>query len=102
MLLGPGEFLSLRKKARRELRGKGYNVIMEDDEETKYETRLDIRFKKIMSHYDPVFIALFPTKAKNMEAVVFEIGCICCAYAGEEIGERLLLLSNKKYNYCKC
>lgn len=102
MLLGPGDFLNDRRKAKRELCKKGYNVIlMEDDEETKNETRLDIKFEKILKKRDPVFIAFFPKKARSMEGVIFEIGCICCSYGCEKIGDRLMLLSDKKYDWDK-
>jgi hypothetical protein len=58
MLLGPGDSLVFRRCVRRELGRKGYDVIiMEDDKGTKHETRLDVKFEKIMKQYDPVFIA---------------------------------------------
>lgn len=93
--------MDFRKKVRRELRTKGYNVIiMEDNKETKNEMRLDVRFQKITERYEPVFIAFFLKEAKNMEGVVFEIGWICCKY-GKRIADRLMLLSNKRYDWDK-
>jgi hypothetical protein len=101
MLLGPGVLVDFRKRVRRELRKIGYKVIiMEDDIETRHETRLDIKLQKIMKRYEPVFIAFFLEKAENMEGVVFEIGCICCKY-GKRIRHRLMLLSNKGYDWNK-
>jgi hypothetical protein len=100
MLLGHGTCLDFRRKVRRELRNKGYNVmIMEDDKETKNEARLDVKFEKIMNRYEPVFVAFFLKGAKSMEGVIFEIGCICCKYGCERLGDRLMLLSNKKYDW---
>jgi hypothetical protein len=99
MLLGPGVLVDFRKRVRRELRKIGYNVIiMEDDIETERETRLDIKLQKIMNRYEPVFIAFFLEQAENME--VFEIGCICCKY-GKGVRHRLMLLSNKGYDWDK-
>src|SRR5437660_11600743 len=99
MLLGPGVFVDFRKRVRKELRKKGYNVIlMEDDKETEQETRLDVKLQIIMKRYEPVFIAFFLEEAENMEGVIFEIGCICCKY-GKRIHDRLMLLSNKNYDW---
>jgi hypothetical protein len=102
MLLGPGACLDFRKKVRKELHKKEYNIIiMEDDTETQNETRLDVKLQKIMNRYEPVFIAFFLEEAENMEGVVFEIGCICCKYADKRIVDRLMLLSNKDYDWDK-
>lgn len=102
MLLGPGDFLDFRRKVGRELRRKGYHaILMEDDPGTKNETRLDVKFEKILKKRDPIFIAFFLTKARSMEGVAFEIGCICCAYGCEKIGDRLMLISDKKYDWDK-
>jgi hypothetical protein len=73
---------------------------MEDDKETEQETRLDVKLQIIMKRYEPVFIAFFLEEAENMEGVIFEIGCICCKY-GKRIRDRLMLLSNKNYDWDK-
>jgi hypothetical protein len=72
---------------------------MEDDKETKDESRLDIKFEKIMESYNPIFVAFFLRSARSVEGVIFEIGCLCCKSGCESVGERLMLLSDKKYDY---
>lgn len=100
MLLGPGQYLEFRKKVRRELRRKGYNVIiMEEVKETEREPRLEVKFQTIMNQYEPIFVAFFLEEAKNMEGVIFEIGCICCRYTSVPIGDILMLLSSKNYDW---
>jgi hypothetical protein len=102
MLLGPGGFLDFRKKVKRELNKKGYNVIiMEELRGKKTESGLDEKLERIMKKYDSLIIAFFHNKAKSMESVIFEIGCICCMYGCKEIGGRLRFLSDKKYEWDK-
>jgi hypothetical protein len=95
MLLGPWESLDFRREVKEQLCVKGYTVIiMEDDEETKDETMLDIKFERIAQRYEPVFIAFF-LEGQKMEGVIFEIGYICGKYGID----RLMLLSSKKYDW---
>ena len=102
MLLGPGEFIQIRKKVQRELVRLGYNVIiMEDIREEITDVGLDEKFERIMKGFAPLFIAFFHKEAKNMEGVIFEIGCICCKYGCRKIGKRLRLLADKKYDWDK-
>lgn len=65
---------------------------MEDEKETGHEIKLDVKLQKIMKLHDPLFIAFFLKGVKNMEGVVFEIGCISCKYY-DSIRHRLMLLS---------
>jgi hypothetical protein len=48
-----------------------------------------------------LYSLLFPEITKSMEGVIFEIGCICCRYGCGDIGDRLMLLSSKQYDWDK-
>jgi hypothetical protein len=102
MLLGPGEFLRFRKQLQKELKELGYKpIIMEDIEEKRHESGLDEKFERIMKQYDPRLFFAFFHKDTSMEAVIFEIGCICCKYGTHKIGKRLRLLAKKDYDWDK-
>lgn len=105
MLLGPGSELEFRRSVKKELDESDFGfevIIMEDiEKENRVENLLDIKFERVIQQYNPVFVAFFIEGAKSMEGVIFEIGCICCKYGCNKIGDRLMLLSNKKYNYEK-
>jgi hypothetical protein len=105
MLLGSGQRLSHRKNVRRKLLTMGFKkvIIMEDivskaNKSSSYG-RLEQKFEWLMKRYNPrLFFAFFHNEAP-MDAVIFEIGCICCRYGSRNIGKKLRFMFEKNYNY---
>ena len=102
MLLGPGEFLNHRKIVKNELSAQGYTIlIMEEIEDVKSDTGMDDKFQRITKeHAASLFIAFF-YKRTRMDAVLFEIGCICCKYGPDRVSKKLRLLGEKKFDWDK-
>ena len=65
------------------------------------DTGIDGKFERIMKDYNPMLYLAFFHKGQNMDAVIFEIGCICCKYGSHKIGRKLRFLGEKKYNWDK-
>ena len=106
-LLGPGkDFLDYRRRVRQELLNTGYYkdeniVIMEDLEKNILDVSIVEMFERTVREFDPtLFIAFFHKRAK-MDAVMFEIGFICCRYGSYNVHRKLRLLHEKKYNFNK-
>ena len=79
---------------------------MEEVADQLTDSGIDEKFGRIADTYDPaLFIAFFHSNKRsrpvNMEAVIFEIGYICGKYGSRHIGERLRILSEKKYDWEK-
>lgn len=74
---------------------------MEDVENVDPDTGVDDKFERIMKDYKPTLYLAFFRKRQNMDAVIFEIGCICCKYGSHKIGRKLRFLGEKKYNWDK-
>jgi hypothetical protein len=107
-LLGPGkDFLDYRRRVKQELLNTGYYkeeniIIMEDLKKSLLDASIVEMFERIVREFDPtLIIAFFHKRAKKMDAVMFEIGFICCRYGAYNVHEKLRLLYEKKYNFDK-
>lgn len=99
MLLGPWTSIEFRRKVKRQLRKRGYNVIIMEDDKTIRENMLDIKFDIITKRYEPLFIAFF--LKGRMDGVIFEIGYLCGKYGIESISDELLFISTMGYDWSK-
>jgi hypothetical protein len=105
LLLGPGRVhLNYRKKVRDELI-KDYEyklkdiVIMEDIKDIRNDTGIDEKYERILKDYDPVLVIAFFHRKARMDAVLFEIGFLCGFYGTRNIGHRLNILHESKFNF---
>ena len=104
LLLGSGgkngELLTYRRCIREQLNGIGFvNVsIMEDISNDISDRGINQKFAEILRQYDPNFIFAFFHKGEKMDAVVFEIGYVCCLY-GDSIKNRLKILHEVGYDF---
>ena len=102
MLLGPGKnFLNYRRAVKGELQGKGYNVlIMEDERDDAMQIGLDAKFLDLVNREPNLHVAFFHTGAR-MDAVIFEIGCLVYHYGSISIGNKLRILYDKGYDWAE-
>lgn len=75
--------------------------IMEDVSDNIYDCGLDRTFAGILREFDPNFIFVFFHKGEKMDAVVFELGYICCLYQDIIRDKLKFLYYEMEYDFAK-